>query len=114
MPTFDELYKYHSFSKAPATQGLTTGQSINKAGHTVTAKDVWADEIPYMFTASTKQGLDSKTGIKINDLGYTGIDKKYYRYEESGWVDITNTIQSEFLYNSKGKAVLQFHKRTTY
>lgn len=109
MPTFDELYKYHSFSKAPAAAGLTTGQSVNKAGHTVTAKDVWAYELPYMFSVDKLADLASKSP-KLNDLAWAGAEKKYYQFNGTSWVNITSTISSTVLKNADGKDVLKFHK----
>lgn len=109
MPTFDELYKYHSFSKAPAAAGLTTGQSVNKAGHTVTAKDVWAYEIPYMFSVDKLADLASKSP-KLNDLAWAGAEKKYYQFNGTSWDNITSTISSTVLKNADGKDVLKFHK----
>lgn len=109
MPTFDELYKYHSFSKAPAAAGLTTGQSVNKAGHTVAAKDVWAFDVPYMFKVNNLSDLNSKSP-KLNDLAYVGAVKKYCQFDGTSWVDITSSIESEVLKNADGKDVLKFHK----
>ena len=87
MPTFDELYKYHSFSKAPAAAGLTTGQSVNKAGHTVAAKDVWAFDVPYMFKVNNLSDLTSKSP-KLNDLAWVGAEKKYCQFNGTEWTDI--------------------------
>ena len=109
MPTFDELYKYHSFSKAPAAAGLTTGQSVNKAGHTVAAKDVWAFDVPYMFKVNNLSDLTSKSP-KLNDLAWVGAEKKYCQFNGTEWTDITSTIATTVLKNADGKDVLKFHK----
>ena len=109
MPTFDELYKYHSFSKAPAAGGLTTGQSVNKAGHTVAAKDVWAFDVPYMFKVNNLSDLTSKSP-KLNDLAWVGAEKKYCQFNGTSWTDITSTIATTVLKNADGKDVLKFHK----
>lgn len=109
MPTFDELYKYHSFSKAPAAAGLTTGQSVNKAGHTVAAKDVWAFDVPYMFKVNNLSDLTSKSP-KLNDLAWVGAEKKYCQFNGTSWTDITSTIATTVLKNADGKDVLKFHK----
>lgn len=109
MPTFDELYKYHSFSKAPAASGLKIGQSVNKAGHTVIATDVWAYEIPYMFKVNLVSDL---TGLspKKNDLALVGSVKEYYQFNGQIWNNITSTIESTILQNADGKDVLRLHK----
>ena len=109
MPTFEELYKYHSFSKAPAAAGLTTGQSVNKAGHTVAAKDVWAFDVPYMFKVNNLSDLTSKSP-KLNDLAWVGAEKKYCQFNGTSWTDITSSIASTVLKNADGKDVLKFHK----
>jgi hypothetical protein len=108
MPKFEELYQYHAFSKAPASSGLAVGQSVNKAGHTVVAKDVWADEIPYMYNVAATSELP--TTANLNDLAYVGSDKTYYQFNGSNWKNITSSIESENLPNASGKDVLKFYK----
>lgn len=113
MPTYNELHEFHAFSKAPATSNLKLGQSVNKAGHTITSKDVWADKIPYIHKVndfSKAPGTPEPGDLLLvqNNSGST-----YYQYcinnGEYEWAELTQELLAAPIYNNEGKPVLQYH-----
>lgn len=91
MPTLDELYSYHAFSKAPV-DGQSLAQSVNKAGHTITSKDVWAEKIPHIFKID-KDSDEERNNLpaKVNDLACFVATNKFWIFDGSSWTEITLT-----------------------
>lgn len=120
----DKLSYFHSFSKTPVQSGTdfaagtTLGNAINKSGHTVTASEVWAQDIPYYGKMGSLADVVSKVQpyARKNDLCYitAGDDKgKTFIYDGAGnWTQITLTA-GMLLKNSKDEDVLLYHKGET-
>jgi hypothetical protein len=91
MPTLDELYSYHAFSKAPV-DGQSLAQSVNKAGHTITSKDVWAEKIPHIFKID-KDSNEERNNLpaKVNDLACFVATNKFWIFDGSSWTEISLT-----------------------
>ena len=112
------LSYFHSFSKMPAQNSTTLGNAINKSGHTVTASEVWASDIPYYGKMGSLEDVKSKVQpyARKNDLCYitAGADKgKTFIYDgEGNWTQITLTA-GMLLKNSKDENVLLYHKGET-
>lgn len=116
---FDDtkLSYFHSFSKMPAQNGTTLGNAINKSGHTVTASEVWSQDIPYYGKMGSLVDVKAKVEpyARKNDMCYitAGADKgKTFQYDGAGnWTDITSTlIDGALIKNSKDEVVLLYHK----
>ena len=120
----DKLSYLHSFSKMPVqsgtnfADGTTLGNAINKSGHTVTATEVWANDIPYYGKMGSFDDVKTKVQpyARKNDLCYitAGDDKgKTFIYDgEGNWTQITLTA-GMILKNSKDENVLLYHKGET-
>lgn len=120
----DKLSYLHSFSKMPVqsgsnfADGTTLGNAINKSGHTVTATEVWANDIPYYGKMGSLDDVKTKVQpyARKNDLCYitAGDDKgKTFIYDgEGNWTQITLTA-GMLLKNSKDENVLLYHKGET-
>lgn len=119
----DKLSYLHSFSKMPVqsgtnfADGTTLGNAINKSGHTVTASEVWASDIPYFGKMGSLDDVKSKVQpyASKNDMCYitAGADKgKTFQYDGNGnWTDITATlVDGALIKNAKDEAVLLYHK----
>lgn len=91
MPTKEELYSYHAFSKAPV-DGQSLAQSVNKAGHTITSKDVWAEKIPHIFKID-KDSDEARNALdaKVNDLARFVANNKFWIYDGSNWTELNLT-----------------------
>lgn len=112
-----KLSYFHSFSKMPAQNGTTLGNAINKSGHTVTASEVWSQDIPYYGKMGSLTDVVAKVQpyARKNDMCYitAGADKgKTFQYDGvSNWTDITSTlIDGALIKNSKDEVVLLYHK----
>ena len=118
--TTANLSLYHSFSKMPAQDSTTLGNAINKSGHTVTASEVWAQDIPYYGKMGSIEDVKSKVQpyARKNDMCYitAGADKgKTFQYDGNGnWTDITATlIDGALIKNANDDVVLLYHKGQT-
>ena len=118
--TKSNLSLYHSFSKMPAQDSTTLGNAINKSGHTVTASEVWASDIPYFGKMGSLADVVAKVQpyARKNDMCYitAGDDKgKTFQYDGVGvWTDITATlVDGAIIKNAKDEAVLLYHKGKT-
>lgn len=118
--TTANLSLYHSFSKMPAQNSTTLGNAINKSGHTVTASEVWAQDIPYYGKMGSLDDVKSKVQpyARKNDMCYitAGADKgKTFQYDGDGnWTDITATlIDGALIKNANDDVVLLYHKGQT-
>ena len=118
--TTANLSLYHSFSKMPAQNSTTLGNAINKSGHTVTASEVWAQDIPYYGKMGSLDDVKSKVQpyARKNDMCYitAGDDKgKTFQYDGNGnWTDITATlVDGALIKNANDDVVLLYHKGQT-
>ena len=118
--TDTKLSYFHSFSKMPAQNGTSLGNAINKSGHTVTASEVWASDIPYFGKMGSLDDVVAKVQpyARKNDMCYitAGADKgKTFQYDGVGvWTDITATlVDGAIIKNAKDEAVLLYHKGKT-
>lgn len=115
--TDTKLSYFHSFSKMPAQDSTSLGNAINKSGHTVTASEVWAQDIPYYGKMGSIEDVKSKVQpyARKNDMCYitAGADKgKTFQYDGNDtWTDITATlVDGALIKNSKDEVVLLYHK----
>lgn len=115
-----KLSYFHSFSKMPAQSSTTLGNAINKSGHTVTASEVWAQDIPYYGKMGSLDDVKSKIQpyARKNDMCYitAGADKgKTFQYDGNGnWTDITATlVDGALIKNANDDVVLLYHKGQT-
>lgn len=118
--TTANLSLYHSFSKMPAQNSTTLGNAINKSGHTVTASEVWAQDIPYYGKMGSLDDVKSKVQpyARKNDMCFitAGADKgKTFQYDGNGnWADITATlVDGALIKNANDDVVLLYHKGQT-
>lgn len=112
---------YHGFSKTPAAPTTTLGNAINKSGHTVSATEVWADDIPYFGKMPNTATIHVKVSpyARKNDLCYTTGDAKIYKrndvaYTASAtfaqlWTEVTDFTDGYALKNANDKHVLTYH-----
>jgi hypothetical protein len=114
----DKLSYLHSFSKMPVqsgtnfTDGTTLGNAINKSGHTVTASEVWASDIPYFGKMGSLDDVKSKVQpyASKNDMCFITTTKKTYIYDgDDTWTEIT-LKDGDIIKNAKDEAVLLYHK----
>ena len=123
--TESKLSYYHTFTKLPVEDGLPLGSAINKAGHTVSATEVWTSEIPYFGKMGSTADITSKVTpyAKENDMVQitSGADKdKVFRRNEvdktgKTFNDLWDDVTSEFVdgakfKNANGDEVLVYHK----
>ena len=121
----DKLSYFHSFSKTPVqsgtnfVDGTTLGNAINKSGHTVTASEVWAQDIPYYGKMGSLADVISKVQpyARKNDMCYitAGDDKgKTYIYDGAGnWTLVNGNgklTAGQLLKNSEDEDVLLYHE----
>jgi hypothetical protein len=118
--TDTKLSYFHSFSKMPAQDSTSLGNAINKSGHTVTASEVWAQDIPYYGKMGSIEDVKSKVQpyARKNDMCYitAGADKgKTFQYDGNGnWTDITATlVDGALIKNANDDVVLLYHKGQT-
>lgn len=114
----DKLSYLHSFSKMPVqsganfNDGTTLGNAINKSGHTVTASEVWASDIPYFGKMGSLDDVKSKVQpyASKNDMCFITTTKKTYIYDgDDTWTEIT-LKDGDIIKNAKDEAVLLYHK----
>jgi hypothetical protein len=121
----NKLSLFHGFSKTPVSANITLGNAINKAGHTVSSTEVWADDIPYFGTMASRTGAH---GLLSKDAKYGDMCKfpednktKYFQRNQTAWTenasfdvlwtDVTDDFKDGFKFiNSKGKAVIIYHE----
>lgn len=121
----DKLSYFHSFSKTPVqsgdnfADGTTLGNAINKSGHTVTASEVWAQDIPYYGKMGSLADVVSKVQpyARKNDMCFitAGADKgKTYIYDgSSNWTLVNGDgylDAGQLIKNSKDENVLLYHE----
>lgn len=121
----DKLSYFHSFSKTPVqsgtnfADGTTLGNAINKSGHTVTASEVWAQDIPYYGKMGSLADVIAKVQpyARKNDMCYitAGDDKgKTYIYDGTSTWTLVNgdgkLTAGQLLKNSKDENVLLYHE----
>ena len=116
---------YHGFSKTPAAPGTTLGNAINKSGHTVSATEVWTDDIPYFGKMPNTATIHAKVSpyARKNDLCFTTGDSKIWKkndvvYTEGSsfndlWTEVTDFADGYALYNAEDKHVLTYHAAKT-
>ena len=116
---------YHGFSKTPAAPGTTLGNAINKSGHTVSATEVWTDDIPYFGKMPNTATIHAKVSpyARKNDLCFTTGDSKIWKknevvYTEGSsfndlWTEVTDFADGYALRNAEDKHVLTYHAAKT-
>ena len=126
----DKLSYFHSFSKMPVqsgsnfADGTSLGNAINKSGHTVTASEVWASDIPYYGAMGSLDDIKSKVQpyARKNDMCLVTTTGMTYIYDGAGnWSlvnadDATNKgklVAGQLIKNSKDEVVLLYHKGET-
>lgn len=120
----DKLSYFHSFSKTPVqsgtnfADGTTLGNAINKSGHTVTASEVWAQDIPYYGKMGSLDDVVSKVQpyARKNDMCYitagTNAGKTFIYDGAGNWTLINGTgtlTAGQLLKNAKDENVLLYH-----
>ena len=105
--------QFHVFSKSPASVATALGDASNRSGHTVTASDVWGQEIPAFFYAKTQAVADTyKSLAKTNDL--CRIGNSVAIFENGDWVvkynSYTDIPDGHKFKNANGDEVIRFHK----
>ena len=91
---------FHIFSKSPVANGQTLATARNKSGHTVTTSDVWAEDIPAFFSASTQKDFEKfKSLAKDNDLCYYDIEKSIFYFKKEQWMKRNALSDGELLAN---------------
>lgn len=104
--------QFHAFSKSPSSALSTLGTASNKSGHTTTASDVWAEEIPAFFYALDEDAFNSYKALAAeNDICRYG-DAIYLL--ENGewtqkWANYVAIPDGQVFKNSKGSDVIRFH-----
>lgn len=105
--------QFHVFSKSPASVATALGDASNRSGHTVTASDVWGQEIPAFFYAKTQAVAETyKPLAKTNDL--CRIGNSVAIFENGNWVvkynSYTDIPDGHKFKNAAGDDVIRFHK----
>lgn len=105
--------QFHVFSKSPASVATALGDASNRSGHTVTASDVWGQEIPAFFYAKTQAVADTyKALAKTNDL--CRIGNSVAIFENGNWAvkynSYTDIPDGHKFKNANGDEVIRFHK----
>lgn len=106
---------FHVFSKSPGSPTTTLGGARLKSGHTTTATDVWADEIPAFFNAATQAKFDFFQSKAVKD-DLCLFDGKVYQHNGTAFVSLgtTDTVLVDGKTFSKNdKAVIKYHKGRT-
>lgn len=103
---------FHVFSKSPASPSTTLGGARLKSGHTTTASDVWADEIPAFFNAATqaKFELFQTKAVKDDLCLYNGEVYQHNgtSFTSLGAADVVLVDGATFSKN--GKPVIKYHR----
>ena len=126
----NDLSFYHGFSKTPVEPNTSNGSAVTtlanattKSGHTVSATEVWASEIPWFGLVPSKAvAVTRLSGItKKNDLVRVNGDKDYIYIGEGNetfteatwstyWSPITLT-NGMVLKNAAGEDVLRYYEK---
>ena len=103
--------QFHVFSKSPSSAATSLGSASNRSGHTVTATDVWAEEIPTFYEVPD---MESTASLRANENDLCRVGNGVAIYKNGAWsleyasyMDIPDG--HEFL-NASGKPVIRFHK----
>ena len=126
----NDLSFYHGFSKTPVEPNTSNGSAVTtlanastKSGHTVSATEVWASEIPWFGLVPSKAvAVTRLSGItKKNDLVRVNGDKDYIYigkgdevFTEATWstywspITLTNGMELE---NQYGDKVLRYYEK---
>ena len=106
---------FHVFSKSPGSPTTSLGGARLKSGHTTTASDVWADEIPAFFKAATQAKFDlfSTKAVKDDLCLFNGNV-----YQHNGTQFVSLGTEAEVLvdgatFKKNNKDVVKFHKGRT-
>jgi hypothetical protein len=113
--------KFHVFSKSPVTGSQALSQAVNKSGHTITASDIWAQEIPWFYATDSqanaiKYSKNAKTNdlVDINGSVYIRKDTTKFPYDAAGSFDSMwsayDLSANPVLKNSAGEEVLRYHE----
>lgn len=107
--------QFHVFSKSPASNATGLGSATNRSGHTVTANDVWADDIPGFFYAATQEVAETYISFaKHNDICRIGDSISIFNGETNTWEKAYNTYMDipdgHKFANESGKGVIRFHR----
>lgn len=106
---------FHVFSKSPGSPTTTLGGARLKSGHTTTATDVWADEIPAFFNAATQAKFDLFQSKAVKD-DLCLFDGKVYQHNGTAFVSLgtTDTVLVDGkTFSKNNKAVVKYHKGRT-
>lgn len=106
---------FHVFSKSPGSPTTTLGGARLKSGHTTTATDVWADEIPAFFNAATQAKFDLFQSKAVKD-DLCLFDGKVYQHNGTAFVSLGTTdevLVDGKTFSKNNKAVVKYHKGRT-
>lgn len=106
---------FHVFSKSPGSPTTTLGGARLKSGHTTTASDVWADEIPAFFNAATqaKFELFATKAVKDDLCLFNG---NVYKHNGTEFVSLgteADVLVDGATFSKNNKQVVKFHKGRT-
>ena len=112
----DNVSLFHSFSKVAAADNTALSAAVNKAGHVVTASDVWANEVPFCGSADSLADIKTKfvdnTAFPVGTLGYDLSTSKLYQKGEADWTEITPAATGSYVTISyKNKPVLRWYNK---
>lgn len=106
---------FHVFSKSPASNVTTLGGARLKSGHTTTASDVWADEIPAFFSAANQAKFDLFSSLAVkDDLCIFG--GKVYQHNGTQFVSLgteAEVLVDGATFQKNNKDVIKYHKNRT-
>lgn len=106
---------FHVFSKSPASNVTTLGGARLKSGHTTTASDVWADEIPAFFSAANQAKFDLFSTLAVkDDLCIFG--GKVYQHNGTQFVSLgteAEVLVDGATFKKNNKDVIKYHKNRT-
>jgi predicted nucleic acid-binding Zn-ribbon protein len=106
---------FHVFSKSPGSPTTTLGGARLKSGHTTTASDVWADEIPAFFNAATQAKFDL-FGTKAVKDDLCLFNGNVYKHNGTEFVSLgteAEVLVDGAKFSKNGKEVVKFHKGRT-
>ena len=112
----DNVSLFHSFSKVAAADNTALSAAVNKAGHVVTASDVWSNEIPFCGSADSLADIKTKfadnTAFPVGTLGYDLGTSKLYQKGAEDWTEITPAAAGSYVTISyKDKPVLRWYNK---
>ena len=106
---------FHVFSKSPGSPTTSLGGARLKSGHTTTASDVWADEIPAFFNAATQAKFDL-FGTKAVKDDLCLFNGNVYKHNGTEFVSLgteAEVLVDGAKFSKNGKEVVKFHKGRT-